>query len=461
VSAFRRPSYTKRLKNSPLSVYFFKTVQNYNKSRKGQITQMKKFSALLLLIATLFTLLAVTSSASFGNGVTAVASDVSIIKSGLYGQKLTFSDADFKQGLCINDFKRVTLTQLPNAEEGTLMIAGRRATEGVSIKRRSLPTLVFIPTSKDVKEASFKFKIDEYAGGEELTFKLRFTDKINYEPSLPDSNEACLNEKTQREIGVFGRMEATDGEGDSLEFMVVSYPERGALTILDKASGKYLYTPDDGFVGEDSFVYVARDEWGNFSETAEVSITVDKRMSEVRYVDMQNRPEYSAAVAMTAMGIMGGRVLGDGVYFDPDETVTKAEFVAMTMRTLGIEGSHSASTFFDDNADIPAPLVGYVARAQRLGAINGTFEDGRLLFKPNEEITRYEAAMIMASLIGAKADDETPVFNGITDLPCYARDEFYVMCDKGVFELDGGALSASGAVTRADAARYLYRLMSI
>ena len=407
------------------------------------------------------TLFGVAASASFGSGVTAVATDVSLIKSGLYGRKITFSDADFKQGLCITDFKRVTITELPDSSAGTLMIAGRRAAEGVSIKRKNLPSLVFIPASKEISEASFKFKIDEYAGGEELTFKLRFTDKINYEPILPESNEPCLNEKTQREISVFGRMEATDGEGDGLEFMIVSYPESGALTVLDKTSGKYLYTPDDDFVGKDSFVYVARDEWGNFSEIAEVSITVGKRMSEVKYVDMQNRPEYSAAVAMTAMGIMGGKVIGDGVYFNPDETVTKAEFVAMTLKVLGMTPNAAAETYFDDNADIPSPLVGYVAAAQRMGAINGSFEDGKLLFKPNDEITKYEAAMIMAKLIETDAEVDLPVFKDESDIPCYARADVYAMCSVGVFEYTDNTVNATAAVTRADAARYLYKLISL
>ena len=407
------------------------------------------------------TLFGVAASASFGSGVTAVATDVSLIKSGLYGRKITFSDADFKQGLCITDFKRVTITELPDSSAGTLMIAGRRATEGISIKRKNLPSLVFIPASKEISEASFKFKIDEYAGGEELTFKLRFTDKINYEPILPESNEPCLNEKTQREISVFGRMEATDSEGDGLEFMIVSYPENGALTVLDKTSGKYLYTPDDDFVGKDSFVYVARDEWGNFSEIAEVSITVGKRMSEVKYVDMQNRPEYSAAVAMTAMGIMGGKVIGDGVYFNPDETVTKAEFVAMTLKVLGMTPNAAAETYFDDNADIPSPLVGYVAAAQRMGAINGSFEDGKLLFKPNDEITKYEAAMIMAKLIETDAEVDLPVFKDESDIPCYARADVYAMCSVGVFEYTDNTVNATAAVTRADAARYLYKLISL
>ena len=420
---------------------------------------MKKLTALLLVITTLFTLLAITAAASFGNGISAVASDVSIVKSSLYGKKITFTDTDFKQGLCITDFKRVTITELPSSTDGTLMIAGRRASEGVSIKRKNLPALVFIPTSEEVKEASFKFKIDEYAGGEEIVFKLRFTDKINYEPILPEANEPCLNEKTQREISIYGRMEATDSEGDELEYMVVTYPENGALKVIDKKSGSYLYTPDDGFVGADSFSYVAHDEWGNFSEMAEVSITVGKRMSEVRYVDMTSRPEYSAAVAMTAMGIMGGRVMGDGVYFDPDETVTKAEFVSMTLKAIGIEASKNRTTYFDDNDDIPSPLAGYVAKAQSIGAINGTFENGKLLFKPNEEITKYEAAMIMASLIDVKSNGEIPVFSDINDIPCYARGDVYKMCAVGIFEHSDNTVNAGASVTRADAARYLYKLI--
>ena len=422
---------------------------------------MKKILGIILLFATLFTALSVSSFANFGNGVSAVASDVSIVKSALYGKKINFSDADFKQGLCITDFKKITLTELPSSADGVLMLAGRRASEGVSIKRRNLPSLVFIPASASVEEATFKFKIDEYAGGEEIIFKIRFTDKINYEPVIPDASAPCLNEKTQREIGIFGRMEASDTEGDELEFMVVTYPKNGSLTVTNKSTGEYRYIPDENYVGSDSFVYVARDEWGNFSTIAEVSITIEKRMCEVVYVDMEKRPEYSAAVAMTAMGVMGGRVVGDGVYFDPDEAVTKAEFVAMALKALGIEANAIGKTYFDDNDDIPEALAGYVAKAQRIGAINGSFENGKLLFKPNEEITKYEAAMIMASIVGAKAEGELPVFSDANEIPCYARSEVYAMCAIGVFDADGSLLNATKSVTRADAARYLYKLISV
>lgn len=424
---------------------------------------MKKIIVSILIISMLTLIFSSTAiSASFGHGVETIAETVKIIKSGLVGRKLTFSDADFKQGLCITDFESVKITKLPSSTEGTLMLAGRRIGEGTEIKRKNLPALVFIPASKDVTECSFMFKIDEYASGAEIEFVLKFTDKINYEPETENQSADSLSLKTQREIGIHGKMYATDSEGDALEYIVVAYPKSGTLTIVDKTTGEYVYTPQDSYVGGDSFVYVARDEWGNFSKAQKVNITVSKRMSEVEYRDMTNRAEYNAAVTMTAMGVMGGKIIGDGVYFNPDDTVSRAEFVAMAMKTLGIKADSTlSSTYFDDNDEIPTPLLGYISTAQRTGVIQGTFKDGKLVFRPNEAITKYEAAAIMADLLNAKADGDIPVFNNANEIPSWARNDVYAMCSLGIFEHNGVSIDASSSVTRADCASYLYKMINL
>ena len=422
---------------------------------------MKKITAIILCVAALFAFVtASVSAANFGSGAAVVASDVKIVRSTLYGKKLSISDVDFKQGLCLTDFKSVTITKLPKSSEGTLMLAGRRVSEGTTIKRKNLASLVFIPTDKEVKEAEFLFTIDEYASGEEIPFVIRFTDKINYEPTVATEAGATASLKTQREIGAHGRMLAEDGEGDELEFIIVSYPECGSLSFVDKKSGEYVYTPDDSFVGKDSFVYVARDSYGNFSETATVSITVSERMSEVKYADMNGRAEYNAAVAMTAMGIMNGRVIGDGTYFSPDESVSRAEFTAMALKALGIRADSTLSaTYFDDNDEIPKPLLSYIATAQRIGVINGVFEGGKLNFNPNEAITKYDAAMIMASLTDLTASEATRVIS--ENVPIWAAESVAVMCGAGVLQATDGVIDGGAVVTRADAARYLYRLIEI
>lgn len=422
---------------------------------------MKKTVSALLIILTLTVLLGSTVAyASFGCGVQTLAEDTKIIKSGLVGRKMTFTDADFKQGLCISNFDEVKITELPSSTEGTLMLAGRRVSEGMSIKRKNLPALVFIPATKDVSEAKFKFTIDGYADGKEIDFIIRFSDKINYEPKITDEHTAALDLKTQREIGIHGKMCATDTDSTKLEFIVVSYPKSGTLTIVDKNTGEYVYTPRDSYIGDDSFVYVARDEWGNFSAPERVSITVSERMSEVIYRDMIGRPEYNAAVTMTAMGIMDGRLIGDGVYFAPNDTVSRAEFICMAMKTMGIRpDASSSSSYFDDNKDIPTPLVGYVATAQRMGLINGKFENGSLVFKPNEPITKFEAATIMSKLLDKDEKIEMPVFSDITDVPAWARGDVYTMCALGIFEYEGNTVNATEKVSKAECATYLYKMM--
>ncbi|MBE6644876.1 MAG: hypothetical protein E7612_05795 [Ruminococcaceae bacterium] len=426
---------------------------------------MKKITVALIIAAITLSFAATAAAASdFGSGVAVVAEDIKLIKTGLLGRKISFSDADFKQGLCINDFKKITVTKLPPTSEGTLMLAGRRVGEGAEIKRKNLPSLVFIPTSKEIAESSFSFKIDGYASDEEIDFILKFTDKVNYEPKIQSEDNKSLTVSTQRDIGIHGAVSATDTEGDAIRYMIVSYPQSGLLSSFNKDTGEYVYTPNSSFTGKDSFIYVAQDEWGNFSKTATVNITVTERMSEVKYVDMLERPEYNAAVAMTAMGIMGGKVIGDGVYFSPDETVTRAEFVAMAMKAAGIRADSTlSSTYFDDNKKIPEPLLGYVATAQRIGIISGEFKNGELIFSPNDAITKYDAAVILANIIGEDLNDDAPVlsFSGEDRIPCWAKNSVYAMCAAGIFEHDGNTVDASSPVTRADAARYLYKILEI
>ena len=416
-----------------------------------------------ILIALTFSILCIvsligciTASAYMGSGVMAVAADVDMVKTGLAGKKICFSDADFKSALTLADFDTVTITKIPASTEGTLLLAGRRVAAGRVIKRKNLASLVFVPATKDVKECSFSFTVDGYAGGAEIECKLRFLDNVNYAPSTEEKTAVT----TQAEISYFGTLTATEPEEDGLKFMIVSYPTKGSLTV-DGKSGKYCYTPKEGYTGTDKFVYVARDEYGNYSDLSTVSITVCDRMCDTVYEDMSDRAEYNAAVAMTAMGIMGGSLQGDGMYFTPDSEVSRAEFVAMAMKCAGIRPDSTLSaTYFDDDGEIPAGLKPYIATAQRIGLVSGDFENGELLFSPSESITGYEAAQIMARILGADADGEESVFASDEQIPVWARVSVSAMYSFGIFDTDSSE-SLAASVTRANAAEYLYRMSGI
>ena len=411
---------------------------------------MKKWLTTFLLIAICTTFIGgISISASFGSGAAVIANEVKLIKTGLYGQKLVFSDVDFKTALSVTDFKSVTVKSLPSSSEGTLIFAGRRVNEGQTIKRKHVGSLVFIPASTEVDEASFSFTVD---GSKEIKCQLRFIEKINYAPKI-EAEPATLT--TQASISAYGRLSASDPEGDETEFIIVSYPKSGILSFTDEEMGKYKYTPTSGFTGSDSFCYVVRDEYGNYSKPTSVDIKVVDRMCSAEFIDMKDREEYGAAVAMTAMGIMSGSIVGDDVYLSPDKEVTRAEFVAMAMKSLGIRADSTLkSSYFDDNDDIPASLVGYVATAQRVGIVNGTFSGGKLLFRPNESITKYEAAKIMSALMNVKESEEDASYSDAENIPVWARPSVSAMTMLGIFEEN----EATGNVTRADAAEYLYKM---
>ena len=420
----------------------------------------KKIITLLIAISMLATVGATVAYAYFGTGYEVVSSSVSVIKAGLRGQKLSFSDVDFKSAFAITDFKSITITSIPSSKEGTLLLAGRRVKEGQTIKRKNVAALVFVPASADIEEVSFNVVLDSSDSQIPCECKMRFLDKINYAPKTPEEEKSSLSLTTQAEISVYGHLEGTDPEGDALEYIIAAYPKNGALKITDAENGSYKYTPTAGFSGYDSFTYVLRDEYGNYSEPREVGIRIVERMSSEVYRDMTDRREYNAAVAMSAMGIMSGKTLGDDKYFMPDEGVTRAEFVAMAMKAMGIKSDSTLTkTFFDDNAEIPSSLIGYIATAQITGIIDGALSENGLVFEPNRAITKNEAARIICSIKGIGASEEDLEYFENTSVDFNSRGSVAAMLTMGIFDGTKETINGQETITRADAAEYLYRLI--
>ena len=420
---------------------------------------MKKIIVFWLMLAMSVSMLGVTGEAFLGMGYEMAASEVKVIKTGLLGQKITFNDADFKQAYAITDFQSVTVNTVPKSSEGTLLLAGRRVKEGQTVKRRNVAALVFVPASSEVTKVEFEYTLRYGSVEASGSCEMKFIDKVNYAPKIPEEKESSLSLKTQSEISVYGRLEGKDPEGDRLEYIIASYPKNGALTFTDKTAGTYKYTPKDSFTGYDTFTYVLRDEYGNYSEPCEVGIHIIERMSNEVFADMTDRSEYNAAVAMSALGVMSGRTLGDDKYFMPDETVSRAEFVAMAMKASGMRADSTLyRTFFDDNTDIPTALVSYVATAQRLGIVNGDYTESGLVFEPNRGITKSEAAKIIGSILGLAAGEEDEIYFDNASVSVTARSSVMAMFTLGIFDGEPKDFCGTDVVTRAEAAEYLYRM---
>lgn len=421
----------------------------------------RKISCFLLLslMIAATVILPVSAYVRISYGVDCYAKEAELVKGGLRGEDVLFSETDFKQALGISRISSVTVLSLPDATEGVLKLDGKSVTSGQSISRRELGALSFTPAREDLESASFTFCVNTEAGTTALSCTVRMAERINYAPSISES-KSNLYVETQKNIAVYGRMRATDPEGDALTYFVIAYPTKGTLSVLDSASGEFRYTPRAGMTGGDSFTFVARDTYGNYSYPATVSLSVNTNGSLASYADMVGNSAHHAALTLAEEKIMLGRLSGDGMYFDPEEGVTRGDFLVMAMKAAGVSPAAGVSeSWFDDDESIPDPVRPYVATAQLYGYVSGSFDGTGLYFYPNEKITRAEAAVILYNLSEVSTPTVLPAFADATEIPVWARMPAAALCEAGILSTEGGKLGPDEEMTRAECAAALYAMM--
>lgn len=390
--------------------------------------------------------------------LTNISEDVTLIKSGLIATDIGFSADDFVHVLG-KGFESITLTALPPESSGKLTLDGNPVSINQQISAVSLSKLRFTP-SKETKEASFRFK----SGGEySLCCIMRSIDSVNMAPVVNVvqagtklTSQGVGSIWTQRDITVYGTLSVSDPEGDELTFEITKYPENGILKLVNVTHGDYCYTPCDGVTGEDTFSYVVRDEWGNYSEEASVVVKIDKTASDVVFADMDEHWAHNAALVMVAEQSMDAECMAGEIYFRPDEIMTRENFLVTVMKALGAGDIEPCSTVFADNAEISSAATGYINRAYELGVIKGIDNDGMLCFKPDLPVTRAEAAVILNSIIGASEPDVVPVFADNQSVPAWAKSAIYALTDAGIFTGTGsGNISPNSQLNKAQTAQML------
>ena len=203
-----------------------------------------------------------------------------------------------------------------------------------------------------------------------------------------------LQVTTYKDIPYIGQLLA---DGEDLLYVIVDQPKRGTVAL---EGDTFVYTPKAGKTGKDAFTYAAMDAAGTTSAPATVTVTVEKRRSQVTYSDMAGRSGYAAAIALAEEGIYVGRQLGAQRFFDPDAQVTRTEFLSMAMEAAGVLVDHAVSlTGFADDDAIPTWAKSYASAAAREGVIRGVSTQEGIAFLGENPITLQEAAAIMDRLL--------------------------------------------------------------
>lgn len=435
---------------------------NKNQAKKRKL---RAFISIFLTVASLTMLLSScaaqeSSSKPLSPALNCIAEQSQMAKSALKGEAIDFSAEDFARAANLKEISSLTVTSVPPVTEGTLRVGSTVISSEQTLSAASLELMTY-HAAEGVSSSEFRFRIGELPY--EMCCKLYMLDKTNYAPTLSRVPDTALEVSTYRNVTLFGRLPCYDPDGDATSIEIVSYPEKGVLVLEDSAVGSYHFIPYENSTGKDSFTYVAKDIYGNYSAAQTVTLRINKKDTPVSYVDLLDSPYHNAAIAMTECGVMSGTQVGNDTYFYPARAVSRAEFTVMAMNAAGIKEVNPASaTVFSDDADIPSQMKGYVAAAYELGYIKGIQTEAGLCFEPNREITRAEAAVMLSNMLDAATPTFKQTFKDSSDIPAWAEASVQSMSAMGVLGItDQNSISPLSSVTRGDAAEILTKFMSV
>ena len=399
--------------------------------------------------------LALPASAFFWNRDSGTPALRSFSKNGLIGSTISFAPEDFAlSGDSGATLRSITVTALPDVGAGTLCVGSQPVGLDTSIDATALEGLRFQSAQNPtVTTTSFLFTPLFSTGqqGEEVTVTLYLLAQENQVPVARN-----MELVTYKNVPITGYFDAVDSDGDPLTFQLTSTPARGAVALAEDGSSRFVYTPYENKTGSDSFTYVAVDTAGNTSPEAKVSLRIEKPDTKVTYADLEGHEAQKAAIRLAEEGIYVGRYVNGRYFFDPDQAVSRAQFLTMAMAATGLEELEDvALTGFSDDASIPAWAKGPVSAALKAGAIQGSRDEtGAPVFGAGEAVTRAEAAVILDNLLDV-TDVPVEVFSSGAE-GHWAAQAVANLSASGVLSGEqGDGAQLSGQLTLAQAAQML------
>ena len=396
-------------------------------------------------------------------GLRVLAAKEEMVFAGLVGNEIGFTAEDIQRAMNLSELNYITVQKLPNPGEGTLFVGSVGAAEGQVISAGSLSLLSFA-AADDTKPSEATMALSVNGSDYTVTCRLCLLDRLNYTPTVALAPAVTLNIETYKGLPTAGTVSAYDPEGDEITYEIIRYASHGRVTLTDRHTGAYLYTPDPAYTGQDSFDYVVRDRYGNYSTSATVTIQVTPHPASVSYADIDGEGNAAAILSVSAMGLMNGNRVGGETYFKPDASMTRLEFLVTAMQAAGITADTVAGlgdpSFADADA-IPTALRPFVTYAAQKGYIGGKTVDGKTYLRPDETITRAEAAVILSNVIGYAVEDIVTAFADASTLPAWSGEALISLRALGILQCPDGNAHAGETMTRRDTAVWLDRAVRL
>ena len=350
-----------------------------------------------------------------------------------------FTAQDFSQenltGICI--------TGLPDPKTGTVMLGNRVLRSGDILAADQLEQMTFSPLRTEVDSVATVTYLPIYENRVEKAATMSISIR-GKEDKAPVAEDMAI--ETYKNLPNEGKLKVSDPEGQTMTYTLIRAPKRGQVTIRE--NGSFTYTPKKNKVGVDSFVFTATDPAGHVSRQATVTVQILKPADNRQYTDTMGMDCCFEAEWLRNTGLFTGESISGQMCFFPDKTVSRGDFLAMTVKALDIPMEET--DFSGIPADVPMWLKPYVGAALRSGLLEGLPATETGGFEANRAITGGEAAVMLQNALDLTIEETATMENG--EVPVWAADSVAVMGQHGVI-LDYG-----NALTRAQAAEILYQI---
>ena len=213
----------------------------------------------------------------------------------------------------INANNRAVIDVLQNDRD----IDGSIDVQSIQIERGAAYGTVIVDTEGIVRYRSF----GPLSSNDSFFYSVADTDNARSEtvqvtilgnlPPIADDDQAVTTESTPVMIPVLVGDTDPDGSIDLQSVSIASAPIHGTAAV--QADGQVLYTPNDGFIGQDSFQYTVLDDDGRESEAANVLVQVNAKSSPMQ--NSSNRFDVNADGVVTpvdSLRVLNELALNDG-----------------------------------------------------------------------------------------------------------------------------------------------------
>ncbi|MDU0202166.1 S-layer homology domain-containing protein [Paenibacillus sp. MAH-36] len=165
-----------------------------------------------------------------------------------------------------------------------------------------------------------------------------------------------------------------------------------------------------------------------------------------------------AIEVLASKGIINGAT---DTTFGPSNHITRADFISLLVRTLGLKADYADGASFDD-VKTSDYFFNSVSIARKLGITNGV--DGNQ-FMPNAPISRQDLMVMTVrtlqlsnKLVFTSEASGLGAFTDNANVANYAKESVAALVKQGIISGDGTRLRPTDSMTRAEAAKLLYEL---